>query len=36
MADDGKHVLAGTQKIVQIGARLLSNSWAPNGSGRTT
>ena len=36
MADDGKHVLAGTQKIVQIGARLLSNSWAPNGSGGTT
>jgi hypothetical protein len=32
MAEDGKHVLADTQKLMETGARLLSNGWQSNGT----
>jgi Phasin protein len=31
MAEDGKHLLADAQKLMQTGARLLSNGWWSNG-----
>jgi hypothetical protein len=31
---DAKHVLADTQKIMEVGARLLPGSWLLNGNGR--
>jgi len=31
---DAKHVLADTQKIMEVGARLLPGSWLFNGNGR--
>ncbi|MGC2124280.1 MAG: phasin family protein [Xanthobacteraceae bacterium] len=33
MAEDGKHLLADTQKLMETGTRLLSNASAINGSG---
>lgn len=36
MAEDGKYLLADTQKIMQTSARLLSNVWGPNGSSGST
>lgn len=35
-AEDGKYLLADAQKIMQTGARLLSNGWLSNGSGGST
>lgn len=32
MAEDGKHLLADTQKFMEMGAHLLSSGWLSNGS----
>ena len=36
IADDGKHLLAGTQKFMETGARLVSNGWLSNRPGAST
>jgi hypothetical protein len=36
MAEDGKHLISDTQKFMEMGARFLSNGWAPKGGGVTT
>jgi hypothetical protein len=33
MAEDGKHLLADAQKVMETGARLLSNGWWTTGKG---
>ena len=36
IADDGKHLLADTQKFIETGARLVSNGWLSNLPGAST
>jgi hypothetical protein len=36
MAEDGKHLLADSQKFIETGARLLSNDWLTKGGGLST
>ena len=36
IADDGKHLLADTQKFMETGARLVSNGWLSNRPGAST
>lgn len=36
MAEDGKHLLADTQKFMETSARLLSNGWLANRRGAST
>jgi hypothetical protein len=35
MADDGKHLLADTQKFMETGARFMSSGWSTKGGGAT-
>jgi len=36
MAEDGKHLLADTQKFMETGARMVSNAWLSSRSGVST